>query len=346
MLLFYRSRPMLLRNCAFMLLGLLLVLALLASYIIGLGGLAGFLEMNQFLGTYYRVQGATLSSWLKFTTTEFPAVIADRYTLTLLVGTAAGMYVSLERRREHAREDGTRALLRLLSISLLLLVGTILLETRLGFWIVSRILPFAVPLAGYGLLRFGAVMRKAFPWDRYTKALLAIALPAAIFFSPAIRYAWHSAGGIVTAVKGDAGYDAFYNSSASGSFTRTELRTIGRYVIEHRRPGDRMFVNSSASGLVYFFADDVADFKIFHSAFLIAPFAPRSWIDSTRAYLLREQPRFIVIHIGDSMPVVTGVGVSSETALRRISGVDSLIDSRYQRHITTPKFDLYVRREE
>jgi hypothetical protein len=164
----------------------------------------------------------------------------------------------------------------------------------------------------------------------------------ALLFSPLPRYLKHVWGGFAYAAGGNSAYDRMYDQGGA-MYTRGELERIGATIARARTEGDRVFVVSSLAGLVYHYSGEVPEFKIYHSAFLIPDFAPAEWKDSTGAFVLRTRPRFIVIQRNDSMPSLTGTGVSGEEAFRGIEGIDGMLRSEYRRILQTTWFDLHQR---
>lgn len=70
------------------------------------------------------------------------------------------------------------------------------------------------------------------------------------------------------------------------------------------------------------------EFKIYHSGFLIAPYAPAVWKEETRAYLIERKPRFIVLQ-NDAMSHISGTEMTSAEAVRSLPGIDSLLRGDY-----------------
>jgi 4-amino-4-deoxy-L-arabinose transferase-like glycosyltransferase len=328
-----------LARCATIVAGFLAVASLLLVYLAVFDAWSGFAQMNTFLAGYVRNQSPGAAASIREALTMLPAYFADGFSLAMLGLVVIGIGLGVRGRSS----DRGAALLQLATLDALAMTLGVVVEAKYRAFHLSRLLPFAAILAAAGLVWVAERVRAARPLDRYSRVALALVVPLAIAFSPVARYARHSAGAIAWTLQGPAGFDRAYASETLGH-RYTDLAAIGRYVRAHRAPGDELFVGSSVAGLFYAFADEIPPTRIYHSAFLIAPYAPPSWRDETRRYLLERQPRFIALHVRDSMPEMTGRGISSADAVRALPGVDSLLRAAYDTALSTEYALLYERR--
>ena len=125
----------------------------------------------------------------------------------------------------------------------------------------------------------------------------------------------------------------------------TEIRQIGDYVKEHRKEDEKFFVSSGVGAMVYLAGDYVPEFYIFHAGFIIAPFAPDEWRDSTRTYLLEQRPKFIAVQSVDLISIVTGDDRTSIDVFREMPDLWHMLEEEYRIVMTTPSFILYEKND-
>ncbi len=340
-----------------MIAGFALTASLLALYLIGFGAVADFLRMNRFIASYSRIQWKSVSGGIKNMLQLVPQRFTDNYSMLLFLATVVGVASSIRGRAEHVdggsderstegfaeRAGLTVPLLRLLAIELFLLLATVTLEGKYSAFQFSRLYPFAVPLAAYGLLLAARRLLRARPLDAYGMLAAGAIAIGLLVFSPLNRYVWHSGAAVTAIVKGAAGLDAYYNQQQRG-YSMEEIARVGRFIDSTRLPGERAFIASREAPMVYLAAREVPEYRVLHSAFIVAPFAPEEWRDSTDAYLLRRRPAFIVVQRGDTMPDVTDSYGTSAGTIHALPGVDHMLGSDYDLSLRTAAYDVYRKR--
>jgi len=164
-----------------------------------------------------------------------------------------------------------------------------------------------------------------------------------IGFSPLNRYVYHSAGNLTYALKGEAAFDAYYGFDAIPSERKlADMELLGDWLKEHRQPGERIFAGSGMAGLIYKYADYIPEYRIYHSCFLIAPYAPDIWRTETGEYLLKTRPEFVVLH-DDRMKPITGTDMSSREAIVALNGISELLAKDYIVAFEHYPFEIYRR---
>jgi hypothetical protein len=309
--------------------GCIAVASLLPIYLTAGGAWHGFLLVNQFISGYSRISLASPAQWFR-NLLEHPALhLADNYSILFLIASAVGAGLSL--RRSGDREITGESLLRFCVIAFVLLFGTIVIEGKYAFYHFDRLYPFGAILTAFGLAAIARLLGKERKKTFRRMVMMAAVLPTILLFTPLPRYAvtcvvnpwkmWQYHGRV----------SPIFSRDNSEDVAGTEAREIGIYmgIMIHKRGGGTLFVASSTAGIIYHEANEVPEFSINHFAFVTAPFAPQEWKDSTRAYILREQPRFIVAETTDRLPDITGSNASSLETLRALPGVDSLLRARY-----------------
>ena len=337
-----------LRNVGLIIGGFLAAAALLPLYLTLTDGWRGFEEMRVFTAGYLENQSPGFIAAIREALTALPAYFADEFSLTMLAGTAAGVILALRSiggdvASDRRTSDRRTRLLALAALNAALMIVGVVVEAKYRIFHLSRLVPFASILAAAGFALMFERARAAMPLSRYGRVAVATLVPLALVFSPLTRYARHGAGAVLWAAQGDRGFDRLYAAENLG-YSFTELRAVGDRVRMGRGAGDVMVVSSSVAGLVHVFADDVPAARIYHSAFLIAPYAPDSWRSEMGRFILECRPRHIVVQLGDSMVEMTGVPLSSAAVLRELPGVDSLLRAEYDTALVTHRFELYERR--
>jgi hypothetical protein len=170
----------------------------------------------------------------------------------------------------------------------------------------------------------------------------AMLLGLMLLFSPAIRYLRGAGEAVSFGMGGEAGLDRFL--AGGNGYSYAEVRQIGDRIARDARPGDRLFTASIVGGMIHYYARHTPDFKIYHTTFMVAPFIPRAWRDSIRAFLL-SRPRFIVTQEHDALPGLSGSDASSDEFVHSVPGVDSLLRADYDPALRTEAFNLYERRQ-
>ncbi|MBC8146001.1 MAG: glycosyltransferase family 39 protein [bacterium] len=347
------------RNVALMIAGFAGAAALLPLYLTVFDAWIGFAEMNAFLTGYLQNQTPGIGAAVREALTALPSYFTDEFSLAMLALCAIGMMLGFtgpsDESPDDARISNRTRLLRLATLNALVMIAGVVLEAKYRAFHFSRLLPFAAIVAGIALVWITNEVRRRRPLGSYAWALLLVIVPVAIIVSPIARYVRHSAAVAFWIAKGPEGFDRMYYTEELGysyvqlAAMRDTIRSREvRYTIGDVRDGgpnnDAMFVSSGVAGLVYAFAGKIPEARIYHSAFLIAPYSPPQWRRETSRYLVERQPRFIVAHLNDSMEEMTGSRLSSADMLRTLPGVDSLLRNAYDTAYASNHFELYERR--
>lgn len=370
-----------LRNYTMMAAGYGVVLGLFLLYLVLLDAMHGFLNMQTFLTGYTGLQWSSKAGLLRDALQKIPSNMADEYSLTMLFGTVVGIAAAVAgvvrqsagnglpldegngALAEHrpgstdyglgngigpatsTTENNTTRLLRICTILFLLLLGTIALEAKWLHYHFLRLFPLGAVLGGYGLLRIAQIFSGK-SVGRFRWVALPVAAALLLGFSPLTRYAFHLRPALLMLTRGADAFDNYYAySRTSAEWTMEDLHKIGEFVKKERREGEKIFVSSGVGGMVYLACDYVPDVSIFHSCFLIARFAPQEWRDSVRAYLLRERPRFVIVHQSDRMFNITGTEeTSAETITHLMPEVETMLEREYKVAMETPAFKVYEKK--
>ncbi|MEP7217705.1 MAG: glycosyltransferase family 39 protein [Bacteroidota bacterium] len=334
------------RHCGLMLCGFLPVIILFAAYIIGFGATGDFGLMMRFTAGYAAIEASSVSVIVHNFIVWSSGYFLGHYSVAMLLLTIIGCVMAFSRRRILARDlpDAT-ALLRLSVLAVIILFITISIEGRHYVYHYSRLYAFgaivSAAAAGEIIMQIRASQNRSLAF----RAGIWVAAIAMLPLGPLPRYLWRTLPVIHSISEGTWSMEAFYDRMDS-VYPRMEMKGIGKTMRSEKGPDDELFVVSSLGALVYQLAGEVPRFKIYHSAFLIADFAPQEWRDSTSAYILRRRPRFIVAQRGDSIRTLTGNGRTSIEALRALPGVDSLLHADYRTRYGTPNFVLFKRRDD
>jgi 4-amino-4-deoxy-L-arabinose transferase-like glycosyltransferase len=324
------------RNVGLILLGFLSAAALLPLYLTLGDAWQGFDEMNTFLSGYVQMQRRFSVSAIVDALALIARYLVLYFSPTMLVVATIGAWIGFRGAGGNGPLDRRAPLLRLAALNLLVMIGVVALEGKFQPFHFSRVLPFASILGAVGLVR-GVDRLRARPG--VGRAAMALVTLVAVALSPAPRYARHAIGAVRWTIAGDRGFDDHYASPGLG-YSYRDLRAVGETV---RRGGGELFVSSSVAGLVHAFSRTRPPMRIFHSAFLIAPYAPQRWRDDATFYLLTRRPHFIVAHLGDSMAQLTGTPLSSSEILHALPGVDAMLEREYDVRMVTEHFVLYER---
>ena len=318
------------------------IVALFLLYLFAFDAWTGFLQMQEFLGGYTGIQFASKGDLIREMLTELPRLMADEYSMTMLVGTILGIGGAFgigKGERSRVMGGETRGLLRVATLLFLALLCTIAIEAKWLHYHLSRLYPFGALLAGYGLVRIGRALsageRDSFRWIGLTLALVLL-----LGFSPLTRYVFHLRPSILLITKGAEAFDAYYaHTRSADDWTMEDLREVGSFLSSRLQPEDKLFLSSGVAGLRE--SGYVPDFPIFHSGFLIAPFSPKPWIDSTISHLTTTKPRFIVLQRSDRMAIITGTNETSEELFGRIPETTRLLAEEYEVVLERPGFRVY-----
>lgn len=336
-----------LRRAAWMIGGFTLMAGLFAIYLAATGAVHDFLLMNHFIAGYSRIQWKSPSLGLKNMLRLVPMRFTDNYSMlfffTTMIGLGATVRGNGTDHPEGDPESHGLTLLRLCGIELFLLLLTVILEGKYSTFQFSRLYPFAMPVAAYGAVRSLPRLRIVRPMDGYSRLVIAITAIVLLIFSPLNRYIWHTRAAVMALRHGAAELDAYYDQQGRG-YSLGEIARLGAFLDSARRRGDRIFIASREAPMVYLAAREIPAYRILHSAFIVAPFAPQEWRDSTRSYLLGRRPAFIVLQRGDTMPDVTdSYGTSAET-IHRMPGIDGMLQGEYTLTLRTHAYDVFERR--
>ncbi|MDB5035277.1 MAG: hypothetical protein JWQ98_2518 [Chlorobi bacterium] len=343
LLAFRADRRTLARHCGLMLCGFLPVIILFAAYIIGFGAADDFGLMMRFTAGYAGIETSSAAVIVHNFIAWASGYFLLHYSVALLLLTIIGCALAFSRRRIMAPDlPEATALLRLSALAVILLFITISIEGRHYVYHYSRLYAFGAIVAtaavGEIIARIRASGRRSVAFRVGVWAAAIAMLP----LGPLPRYIWRTLPVIRAIGHGGWSMEACYDEMGH-LYPRDEIKRIGAMVHEGKEPGDEMFVVSSLGALVYQLAGEVPRFKIYHSAFLIADFAPRQWRDTTGAYILSRRPRFIVAQRGDTIRTLTGNDGTSLGALLALPGVDSLLRADYREALRTTNFVLFRR---
>jgi hypothetical protein len=332
--------------------GFALIFGLFVLYLVAFHAYGDFLLMQEFTRGYVALQWVSKAEWFKTMSKSVPNYLGDNYSILLSLATGAGIVLSLpygRLARERSQEtetptEGVNALrlLRICTLAFLALMVTIGIEGKFIPYHFSRFYGFSVILASFGGMTAIAALVRPRTHDRYT-LLATVSLAGVLFlFSPFTRLVWHGGGMIIRLLQGNSAFDSWY-SRGGNEYTQAEVHDIGQFIQGRFRTGDELFTASTVGGLICYESGYVSDFKIFHFAFVEAPFAPKQWKEDTRIYLLTHRPRFIVAQLRNYQPTLTGEFKASNIALREIPGIDSLMKADYSLVKTTNVFEVYER---
>jgi hypothetical protein len=339
---FHRREGTLIAHLAAMGAGLAAVAGLFLLYLVALDALPGFLQVQQFIGGYGRIESASPARWVEAFIAWAPPYFARHYSLLFLLAVPLGLAAAFRRGAEHAPSEDVEYLLRFSALAFILLFGTVALEGRYYVYHFSRLYPFAAILGTFGIALLLRWMRRFSLRSRSARGAVYIAIPILLILSPLSRYIWQSLPVARSIAHGRLDLGAIHDDWGR-LYPRAELKRIGAMIRERRHPGDELFASSTVAGLVHLFADDIPSFRIFHSGFLSAPFAPPVWRDETSAYLLTRRPRFIVAQRNDPIYTLTASNLTSEQTLLALPGIDSLLRTEYTIVLDTGEFVLFER---
>lgn len=330
-------------------LGLVIPLALMLVYFWAFEALGDMVLVQTFTQGYATEQWKSLSTPIVLAIRQVPWYFVTTYSVMLALLTVGGMALVLfprgsdatfslhgnERMAVGIRVEG---LLRFSLVAFLLLLATVVVEAKYLTWHFNRLLVFGAVLAAWGAIAFLRRVLSA-TINRFTLSIIVLSLPPLFLFTPLLRYAWNNAAYVAHAAQGTEGFGKFVGME-DNDFDLMELEKVGRYIRDHREPDGKLFTASGWGGAIHYYAGDIPDFKIYHSCFLIAPYAPDEWRRETVRYLTIAKPQFIVAQ-HDAMPHITGNQVTSFEMLHSLPGIDSLLQTRYRIALDTKMTVVY-----
>lgn len=323
--------------------GFAAAVALLPIYLLLGGAVEDFLLMQGFLAEYAGINHSSIGGMTAEAVRLVPSFFAEYFSLAFTLLLVAGIAHSIGRSGSDRRiQERPRSLLAFCTLAVLALLATVVIEGKYPAYHFSRLYAPAAVLVGFAGVWVLRTLR-GFPTDLYSRLVLAIALAGAVVFGPLPRYAFHAGSALAVAASDHTALDDYYDGGEFG-FRRAELETVKEYLSVHRADGDRVFVLSGYGGLVHHILDTPVEFELFHSAFVIADFAPRRWKEATTTWVRQRRPAYILVQTSDSMPDITGSDATSEAWLLRQPSLARLIDSSYSVALRTPSFNLYRRR--
>ncbi len=308
------------------------------------GAMTGFVEVQEFTRSYVATEMASLSLWLRNLTTLIPYHLAVDFSIVLMAGLGIGVALSVK-----STNGYPASVTRLLGYSVILFVfltATIVMEGKYHTSHISRYYMACSVLAAFGMghliwrLAVGGFAPLRQGYHLFAAILIIVML---VLYSPVAGYGWRTAAIAVKNIKRELNGQV-ENSPLVQDKPLDESRQMADYVSPRLRPGDHMMAVSAFAGLVYHTCGYVPDFRLFHSAFVVAPFSPQRWRDQTISYLMDSAPRFIVAQFTDSFPSITGSNLTAIAALRSLPGVDSLLRNRYVLVKRSDWMELYERR--
>jgi hypothetical protein len=346
MVLFRTTWREVLRHAFLLLLGFSWSVLFLLLYVDLTGGYQDFLLVHRFLRGYIGLVHSSFPAALAEALRTIPLNLVGSYSLLFVVATASGVLYSCIRQNEVGAEsavDRLSQLLRFSTVALATLFLTNVVEGRYNAYQWSRLYPFGIILAVFGATVLLNRLLDTGSMGRYGWFIIPCMAAVVLLFGPLPRYILQSTPAMLTISDAQA-YEASFERMAS-SYPRKELRAAGEYVRSHRKPEDRVFAASSVAALIYYFCDYIPDLKLYHSAFIMAPFSPTEWKMAVRGYLIHQHPRFLVLQIDDFIPTLAGTDMNSSEGLRHLPGIDSLVGSDYDCVMQGKRLQLYQRKE-
>ncbi len=306
---------------------------LLIAWIVISGGWHGFQQMQQFIRGYALLLWSSGAMSVTSLVSKTAGSIVLALSIAVLTAMWSGISQAMHADRSAEADQGPRpktVLPRLCALGVLAMVVSIVAEGKFFPYHLSRLFPFAVILAAMGTVSaFDRIATS--PTSSYRRLMVAPLAALVVVLSPLPRYGWHSMAMILWCTKGTAAVDAHYSRQNTG-YSLISLKAVGRYVRTRRKPGQRMVAISSVAGLLYMYADVVPDVRVMHSAFLLAPFAPRAWRFEFDHYIARRRPAFIVAEHGDRLTNLDGTSLESADVLMMLDTSAALLRRGY--HVT------------
>ncbi|MBL7989447.1 MAG: glycosyltransferase family 39 protein [Chlorobi bacterium] len=335
-----------LQRALFLIAGFLVVPLLLVVWLVSSGAWANFLEASGFMSKYGTIQWQNPSLLLKVYLSGVPSYFGDDYSMLLVFSTAIGIFLSIQSGGLARQEVGQTlpinfnnnvnftgsVLLRVATLGFLGLVLTVLIEGKMADYHFSRIFSLGAILAGAGVLVLLSLLRYAFRKDFFGKIIALLAACLLLVYSPLSRMFRNTIAVYFQTVQGKTYWG--YEPVVKGQYL--ELQQIDSLLDASGTPQDTLYASSLSTGLAYVVTERMPPFKFTYSMFFCADFAPHHWKQETANYLLASVPKWILTEQNDESPTMTGNNFSSEQGLRRLPGVDSLLNTRYQVAMRTP----------
>ena len=335
-----------LKHVALIGLGFTVPVVVMTLYMQAIGSLGPFIEMQIFISGYAQREWTSFSLWLKNACTILPYHLAVDYSTIFSVTAIIGIVSSTKSLSNASpEEETTTRLLRLCTGALVLLIISIMIEAKYLPWHITRFYPFAAILSAFGFVaavRWFALQKTFRREAFYARTLLLLFGISIFFYSPVSGYLWRTAAIGWKNLKRDMGSTNLDTNLVQDEVLE-EANSVAAYIVPRRKPTDRLMVVSGMAGLVYHTCDHIPDYKLLHSAFVIAPFSPPSWRESTRSYVLQERPRFIVLQYDDPLPALTGSPTTAIIAFREIEGIDSVLKNNYTEVLRTTSHAIFER---
>ena len=329
-------------------LGLAGGVGLLLLYLTLFDAWSGFDAMRVWTSHYTGMQWSSISTVLTDILTKLPTSLSDEYSLTMLIGTLVGIWYGFRGEREsgatmESRGDRSRALLLMMTLQFLLLLVTIALEGKWMHYHLTRLFSPGAILASFGFIVLASEFR-SIPNRMIRYAALPLLLFLVLGLSPLTRYVFHARPALLLLSQGPAAYDNYYaHARADDEWGRAEIDEIGGKIQGMLEDDETIFVASGTASLLYLSAGVVPELSVYHSGFIIAPYAPEIWREETKAFILERRPRIIVLQTSDRMPMITSVDSSSFETIRTWPRVWDLIETEYTEVDRTNAFVVYER---
>jgi 4-amino-4-deoxy-L-arabinose transferase-like glycosyltransferase len=328
-----------LRNTSLLVAGFAAVALLLPLYLVVGHAAGGFAEVSEYISGYARTKWHGLGGLAVETMRDLPVLLVRSLGLSVVVAAMASIVPAL---RTSSDDEGLRVgLLQTMLLALALFVVSLVVEGKFYPYQISRLYAPAAIAAGYSVVRLFAFV--AARRGLRSRATAIAVVGAALLFSPIGSWVWFTATPVASlATGGDAAFDGYFDRMAV-YYPRTELKRVAAAIDSSRGPADEVLTLSSIGALVHHFVGTVPSYRIYHSAFLLADFAPPAWRGEMRDFAVRERPRFIVVQRGDELSEFTGNDRSSD-ALVGLLGLEQLLAREYSVLLTTERFVVYRRR--
>ncbi|MCC7439282.1 MAG: glycosyltransferase family 39 protein [Armatimonadetes bacterium] len=344
------------QRALFLIAGFLIVPLLLVAWLASSGAWANFLEASAFMSKYGTIQWQNPALLIKNYLSGVPSYFGDDYSMLLVFSTAIGMFLAIQSGESVRQTTGQTLpknlnnsnhgftgsiLLRVATLGFLGMVLTVLIEGKMADYHFSRIFSFGAILAGAGVLSLLSLIRYALKKDLFGKIIALVAACLLIVYSPLSRMFRNTIAVYFQTVQGKTYWG--YEPVVAGQYL--ELQSIDSLIDASGTPQDTLYASSLSTGLAYAVTNRMPPFKFTYSMFFCADFAPYHWKQETANYLRASVPKWILTEQNDESPVMTGNNFSSEQGLRRLPGVDSLLNTRYQVVLSTPvaQFILFKR---
>lgn len=331
--------------------GVLAAVILFLLYLTIFDAWSGFDAMRVWTSHYTGMAWSSMSTVISEVLTKLPTNLSDEYSMTMLIGTLVAIWLgwrgekidATEFGAEDQNEKSSRLMLVVMSLQFLLLLVTIAIEGKWMHYHLTRLFGPGTTLASFGLIYLVGRLR-ALPNRRILWLVLPVTAFLLIGLSPITRYVFHSRPAFLLLSQGPGAYDEYYaDRRAEDEWGRAEIDEIGGKIRRTLVEDETIWVASGTASLLYLSAGIVPVPAVYHSGFLIAPFAPEEWRDGTKRFLLERRPRIIVLQTSDRMPMITSVDSSSYETVQTWPQVWGMIQSEYERVDSTTAFLVYER---